>query len=506
MTLKKEEFHRHVNEALASVADKMEGQETMEKLQAHHQGRFLFFSDDSVATIDLQAEIPDSLIEFYQSTDIIRQNSQVEVRIIEEDSKNKVRKFVSKRYLGNAPISELQGEGDIEIMVTPEEEIRMTTADTEETIILRDRVAHRTTMVADVVKSLMEVNVSEPISDRLNRLKVDSLLVAELGARGIDLPFHYAVVSQDDSVQLSNLEKVPDYLKQSPMQVRLFPNDVFPEVNKLNVVFPEEESYLLQTMSAMLATSAGLILAVVFGIYFLFTTIIRQKKLSLIKNDFINNMTHELKTPISTISLACEALKDPDLASQENTVDRYVGMIRDENKRLALLVEEVLQSAVLDKGDFKLKREQVDLHLLIANIVDKIGIQIRERSGSLSTQLKAENHVIMGDPVHLTNVFYNLIDNANKYSKENPDISISTENKEGGLLVSVKDKGIGISKENLKKVFDRLYRVPTGNLHDVKGFGLGLSYVKVIADRHHGSVSATSEPGQGSTFRVYLPL
>ena len=193
------------------------------------------------------------------------------------------------------------------------------------------------------------------------------------------------------------------------------------------------------------------------------------------------------------------------MRQSEQQLNTFVGMIRDENKRLGVLVENVLRSAILDRGDMELRLEQINMHELIQNVIKNISIQIKNRGGVITTRLNAENPVIEGDPVHLTNMVYNLIDNAIKYSLDEPEISIVSKNSKGGIQIEFGDKGIGISRENQKKIFDKLYRVPTGNIHNVKGFGLGLSYVSVILDKHHGSISVESEPKKGSTFTIKIP-
>ena len=217
-------------------------------------------------------------------------------------------------------------------------------------------------------------------------------------------------------------------------------------------------------------------------------------------------MTHELKTPISTISLACEALSDKDMSSNESVRSNYVGMISQENKRLGLLVESVLKSATWDKGDLKLKKEEFDLHQTINAVVDNILIQVESKSGTISKALSASKSTIKADQVHITNLINNLLDNANKYSPEKPEISISTENYKEGILLVVADNGQGIKRENLTKVFEKFYRVPTGNVHNVKGFGLGLNYVKAIIERHGGEISASSVYGKGTKFNIYIPF
>jgi two-component system phosphate regulon sensor histidine kinase PhoR len=217
-------------------------------------------------------------------------------------------------------------------------------------------------------------------------------------------------------------------------------------------------------------------------------------------------MTHELKTPISTISLACEVLNDNDIPKTTEKTTHYVNVINSENRRLGTLVENVLQSAVLDKGEFKLKLYDLDIHQTILNVVSQAKVRIDAKDGLLTTELNAKFPIINADKVHITNVLSNLIDNALKYSSNTPKIHIKTRNLNNGIIISVKDYGIGISKENTTKIFDKLFRVPTGNVHDVKGFGLGLSYVKAIVDKHKGSIKVSSQIGKGSTFSIHLPF
>jgi len=233
---------------------------------------------------------------------------------------------------------------------------------------------------------------------------------------------------------------------------------------------------------------------------------LKQKKLSEIKNDFISNMTHEFKTPISTISLASEMLGDSSISQTPEKQQRYLKMIRDENKRLSVLVESILQTSILDKGEFKLKLSEVDVHEIINAAINNTHLLIDQRNGIIHTSLKAQKHILKADRVHLTNIVFNLIDNAIKYTQEIPEITVTTYNTAEGIMIQVKDNGIGISRENQRKIFDKFYRVPTGNLHNVKGFGLGLSYVLAVVLKHKGTISVNSEPGKGSTFNVHFPI
>ena len=223
------------------------------------------------------------------------------------------------------------------------------------------------------------------------------------------------------------------------------------------------------------------------------------------RSDFINNMTHEFKTPISTISLACEALKDKDIVKTESLFDNYIGIIGEENSRLKSMSEKILQTAIIEKGELRLRTEWVELDEVIRDAVKKIKMQVESKKGQILLDLNGADIKLRADKLHLTNVILNLIDNANKYNLEVPEILISTEEADLGANIYVQDNGIGISKVNQKKIFDKLYRVPTGNVHNFKGFGLGLNYVKAIVDKHEGRISVSSELNKGTTFKIFLP-
>jgi two-component system phosphate regulon sensor histidine kinase PhoR len=286
----------------------------------------------------------------------------------------------------------------------------------------------------------------------------------------------------------------------------LFQADIYTSPEYLLIYFPHEKQFLLTELWGMLLISIILIIVIVYSFMYTIATIFRQKRLSEMKNDFINNMTHEFKTPISTISLACEALSDKDLRGSGEFLDSYLSMIQEENKRLAGMAEKILQTAVIDKGQLKMNKEIIDLHEIITDVIKNLRIQVEIKDGEIKRRLKAGRAKIEGDRVHVTNLVYNLLDNANKYSPKKPLILISTENANNGIVMTIEDHGIGIGKNEQKKIFDKLYRVPTGNIHEVRGFGLGLSYVKAIVEEHHGKISLESEANKGSKFRVFLPF
>jgi two-component system phosphate regulon sensor histidine kinase PhoR len=337
--------------------------------------------------------------------------------------------------------------------------------------------------------------------------QLDSLIQLELNSRGIDTRFEFGIYNPEKDIFL--IEKSPGMRKsliEKGSAARLFVSDMFTSPEYLLLYFPHEKQFLLTELWGMLLISIILIIVVVYSFTYTITTIFRQKKLSEMKNDFINNMTHEFKTPISTISLACEALSDHDIVRTPEFTGNYINIILEENKRLATMAEKILQTAVIEKGQLKMRREQINLHEVITDVIKNIRIQVEIKDGVIRKQCKATNPVIQGDKVHLTNLVYNLLDNANKYSPRKPVITVRTENTANGILLTIEDQGIGISKGEQKKIFDKLYRVPTGNIHEVRGFGLGLSYVKAIVEEHRGRISLDSEINKGTKFKVFLPF
>ena len=345
------------------------------------------------------------------------------------------------------------------------------------------------------------------IEKTLNKLLIDSLLSDELRMKGIVTQFEYGVYSSEKNRMI--IEKTGQYqaqLLKKGFVFTLYPNEFLANPNYLMIYFPFEIRLLLDEMSSIIIVSLLLIIILMLLFVYVIRIIAWQKKLSEMKNDFINNMTHEIKTPISTISLACEALSDHSVKRNEALSENYIKVINDENKRLADITEKILQAATFEQGELILKKEIFNIEEVIDNVINNIGIQVEVKDGKIIRDFRASNSTIIADKMHLTNVISNLVDNANKYSPRKPVITISTENFSEGIKISVEDNGIGINKENQKKIFDKLYRVPTGNIHDVKGFGLGLSYVKAIIEKHNGKITVESDLRKGSTFRVYLPF
>ena len=286
---------------------------------------------------------------------------------------------------------------------------------------------------------------------------------------------------------------------------QLFPNDPIPGNNILLIYFPEEQTYKVSRIAVMAVSSMFMALLLLILTTSTFIVIFRQKKISEVKNDFINNMTHELKTPIATISLASQMLADKNIPDTSKDVTGLANIINEESTRLRFHVEKVLQAAIFESVRLELNKKETNVHHIILRAADIFALQVTGRGGTLSTHLKADNPVLLIDEANFLNVLLNLLDNALKYSTGNPEISISTVSQNNGIVITVADNGIGISKENLKRIYDRFYRVPTGNTHNIKGFGLGLSYVKKIVEEHGGTIRADSQINRGTKISIFLP-
>ncbi len=384
----------------------------------------------------------------------------------------------------------------------------MRIADGTEKIMLPGSVAfeRKQQLVGKVIENL-SVTEREPIEQRVQPSVLDSLLHLGLKEVGITLPFAFAVTGEmPDSMKIIQPAEYRAQLRTTEFKSRLFPNDFFFSGNQLLLFFPEQRMFVLKEMWLQISLTVFLTLILVFCFAYTVRTIIKQKDFSVRLVEFINNMTHEFKTPISTISVAAETIMRDDVVEHTERVKRYGSVIREENQRMKTQVDKILQMAVLEEGDFELKLSPVDAHDIIATAVKNIALQVEAKQGTIRYEFEATHSVIPVDVVHCSNIIHNILDNATKYSPDAPHIVVTTTNVNNTLVIQVRDNGIGIGKEELKKVFDKYYRVPTGNRHDVKGFGLGLSYVKLMMVAHGGDVSIASEQGKGTTVSLTFPL
>ena len=368
---------------------------------------------------------------------------------------------------------------------------------------LRRQVAKQKYFVDHIVKKMLmdETEVLENISGAM----IEASLSEKLSSRGVEFPFEYAVYEMGHQPYFSSVN-FNEYEQCRYFRRPLFPSSVFNRSTYISVYFPAEKQLLRKSMGIMCASSLTITIFIIIMFSLTLYIMFKQKRLSEMKNDFVNNMTHELKTPISTISLASQMLSDRSIPDEQKNLGQISRIIQTESKQLGYQVERVLQMAIFDHGELKLKHEAVDLHDIIETVAQNFFLQMDKRNGKLEFHPEADQTVVSGDLMHLTNVISNLMENAMKYTNRNPENTISTMNENNSVVVSVADNGIGISKEDQKRIFDKFYRVPTGNVHNVKGFGLGLSYVKLIVEEHGGTIKIKSEPHKGSRFDIQLPL
>ena len=357
-----------------------------------------------------------------------------------------------------------------------------------------DKVLDRSEMIQIILNKLLTGDRN--IKTELNKNSIEKLIETSLKQKNIDMDFEYLLLDNEkNNILLSNTED--DKILKSSFSISLFQNDLIDSNLVLFLDFPLKNSYLRDNNIYSLAFSFIFILLIALSFYYVVIKAFQLKKLSEIKNDFIDNMTHELKTPISTISLACEAMID----NKKNKND-YVKIIDEENKRLGHQVERVLNIARTEKQSYKIDKSSVNIHEIIEESINVFRFKLEKKGGKIVNKLNADNPIINGNKSHLVNVFNNLIENGIKYSKDKPVITIESRNDESSMEISIKDNGIGIKKNNLDKIFDKFYREPQGNIHNVKGFGLGLSYVKNIVDKLNAKIFVKSKYGHGSVFTL----
>lgn len=335
--------------------------------------------------------------------------------------------------------------------------------------------------------------------------RVSEVLKKELENRNIPIPFELGII-KDSVISDKSVSADTVLLGKSNYKANLYPNGIFRKDVHLSVYFPDKDSFIYKTLNWLLLISLifSIIVLVTFAVSIFF--LLRQKKISEMKSDFINNMTHEFKTPIATISVAADSITNQKIIENPERIRYFVEMIKKENVRMNRQVEDILTIARLDKKDFEFKWEAFNLHHVIEDAIQSIVLQVEKKGGTVTSELTAVNPVATSDLCHFANLVYNLLDNANKYSLNAPEIKISTRNTTKGVLILVEDKGIGMTKAVQSRIFERFYRQTSGNIHNVKGFGLGLSYVKAVLEANRGSINVHSEPGKGSRFEVFIPF
>ena len=371
--------------------------------------------------------------------------------------------------------------------------------------IIRNRVIYQKALLDEVIYTILYTPSDKPLRQRINFKQLDQDIRVQLLNNGIDIPYHFTVTTYNGT-EVFRCSEYSDQGKEITYSQQIFTNGSAAKSGYLNVHFPDINTYIYSSIRFMIP---ALIFTGILLVTFLFTIIVifRQKRFSEMRNDFINNMTHELKTPISSISLASQMLSDKSVTKSDDMVNHLGNVIGDESKRLRFLVEKVLQMSMFDRRKVAFKMKEHDINELVENIANSFSLRVEHTGGKVYTEVEAVESDIFIEETHFSNVIFNLIDNAVKYRKpdEPLNIYIRTWNPSAGKVsVSIRDTGIGIKKENLRKIFEQFYRVHTGNRHDVKGFGLGLAYVKKVIDLHKGTITADSEFGKGTTFTITI--
>ena len=541
--VKNEMFERGVNEALLRTANRLE--------DIHNLGvvnELIFSPDSSIESYefnfdsDKQMEwqtLPDSMIILHrQNTQprrpvkIIREFSPgkneatIEIKVESDSNNSDVQSFTynvnsKRRTSGNIVFS---GESKSPGVFFVHSDTIISDADSLYTIstikidslltdldtfqVFQPDLTKRIQLKAGNLKRIASKMVTEVSSWDVSEIDEDlisGVLENELRQSQIPLDFEFGIV-HDSLIDFPAGVSDSLAVARSGFRTTLYPNDIFQKNIELAVYFPEKSSFIYRSLNWLLLASFffSLFILVTFALSIFY--LLRQKKISEMKSDFINNMTHEFKTPIATISVATDSIINEKVLSDPERIRYFAGMIKKENTRMNRQVEDILTIARLDRKDFEFNWETIDVHELINDAVQGIVLQVEKRGGKIDLDLKAVNSMVTTDRNHCTNVVYNLIDNANKYSADEPAIRVSTRNLQKGVLISVEDKGIGMSKAVQSKIFERFYRQTSGNIHNVKGFGLGLSYVKAVIEANHGNISVSSEPGKGSKFDVFLPF
>lgn len=374
---------------------------------------------------------------------------------------------------------------------------------------MKQKYVRQKLVMSDVAMRWLKEAPELPIEQRINTERVEQLLQKELTNMGIETPFYLTLVNyhgervyESEGFDTSRVNH--DYYSQI-----LFPNDYNPKMNLMRVYFPQRDHYIFQSMLKSALTSV--VMSIVLFLTFVSTIylLIRQHRVAEIKTDFMNNMTHEFKTPISSISLASQMLNDENIVKSPELMKRISRTIGDETKRLSFQVEKVLQISLLENEKAIMKFKDANINSIIQDVVDNFKIKVKSKGGTIKADLKADECMATVDELHFTNVIFNLLDNAVKYAKQDEPLHLvvrtSNNDEKSQLVIKIEDNGIGISKEHLKKIFDKFHRVPTGNVHNVKGFGLGLAYVKKMVQKHNGVIKAESELGVGTVFTIIIP-
>lgn len=487
-----EQFKYHVKQVIGNVSEKLKQQETYTILNEYNRLK------DSIGKDPKQSELLDFILvqknrvtneTVIYSNSIIAEDYSISFFDKKKDSikaKNFVAKSKTEIFSGKAI-----DKSDIQHSITPDITIQKSG-----NIEMLDKVQYE--------MFLKDIAETKPLQDRISNERLKEMLGLELKQASVNTPFEFGVYSNGlaTKIKSDNFR----FNKNATYTIPIFADSEGKSKYQLLVSFPEKKKFVFSELIGITILSIVFTLIIIIAYSSALNQLIKQRHISEIKTDFINNMTHEFKTPIATINLALDAIKNPKITADPEKMQRYHQMIRDENKRMHAQVENVLRISKLEKRELDITKESNNIHEIIEDAIEHVNLIIEDRQGSITTHFNATRDTVLLNDVHFTNVIVNILDNAIKYSPENPIIDVYTENVKDFVIIRVKDRGAGMSKVAQKRIFEKFYREHTGDIHNVKGHGLGLAYVKRIIDDHNGQIAVESEKGKGSTFIIKIPL
>ena len=509
--LKEQQFDQTVMLALNDVVSKVEQQENMKIVVQN------FIShNDSVGSSNIKNDSVLNHLGNYIGNNQINIGGNNDFSLVAQEIRNKVNEIKANRKSNKDFNNNLLVDSSIDIRIIKDieqkeilsfnlsdESVIMDSIEREAERRMESKFNKLNTLMNKLTFQINDRNKS--LIERIPPKVLDSIIQKEFENRSIPEKYFYGIKQSRNKFEYISKGTDSTLLSKSSFSIVLFPNDILKRNEQLTISFPSKIEFLFYSILPIVISSVVFSLIMIVGFIYVISTVFTQKKLAEIKSDFINNMTHEFKTPIATISIANESLKNPKVYSSPEKMDYYTGVIRDENKRMLRQVEVMLQMAQLEKGELKLKHEAINLKEVIEEAINSSLLSVENKNGKITFDATDLNPKINGDRNHLVNVFSNLIDNSIKYSDKPPEIKIFLKDVNGHIQIAVADNGIGMTKEVQKRIFDTFYRATSGNVHDVKGFGLGLSYVKAIVEQHKGSIFVDSEINNGSTFTIDLP-
>ncbi len=511
--LKEQQFDQTVMLALNDVVSKVEQQENMKIVVQN------FIShNDSVGSSNIKNDsVLNHLGNYIGNSQINIGANNNDFSMVAQEIRNKVNEIKANRKSNKDFNNNLLVDSSIDIRIIKDieqkeilsfnlsdESVIMDSIEREAERRMESKFNKLNTLMNKLTFQINDRNKS--LIERIPPRVLDSIIQKEFENRSIPEKYFYGIKQAKNKFDYISKGADSTLLSKSSFSIVLFPNDILKRNEQLTISFPSKIEFLFYSILPIVISSVVFSLIMIVGFIYVISTVFTQKKLAEIKSDFINNMTHEFKTPIATISIANESLKNPKVYSSPEKMDYYTGVIRDENKRMLRQVEVMLQMAQLEKGELKLKYEAINLKEVIEEAINSSLLSVENKNGKITFDATGFNPIINGDRNHLVNVFSNLIDNSIKYSDKPLEIKIILKDVNGRIQIAVADNGIGMTKEVQKRIFDTFYRATTGNVHDVKGFGLGLSYVKAIIEQHKGSIFVDSEINNGSTFTIDLPF